>query len=419
MKTILFTIIISSIFMVPISYAQSIRKDYNEMTSDEIDAYVDALYDLRIGVDVIEELRQAHEDHMPDVHGDERFLPWHRLFVLELEEALQNINPLLNVPYWNWVTDNSATDPLWDQSFLGQFDDVNVWASLGRTLSAPPALPTQTDVDNVQVLSDFNQYRQDLESIHNDPHCWVGGIMCQLANSPLDPVFYLHHAVVDKLWQQWEDENQSSSFQSTSLPRYPNTDPNDITDSRDLNVWYAEDGVVMLDDYETSGTNDYAYTGRIESEDFTVASGSDVSFIAGNSVVLGPGFKTVTGSTFFANVDPGVGNILSKMVEEDQLVDRIDERQVIDTSIEWSLSQNYPNPFNPITLIQFTLSEPENVRLVVYDVMGREVTRLVDAPMEAGEHKVRFDGTGLSSGIYIYRIQAGDFVQSRRMTFIK
>ena len=90
----------------------------------------------------------------------------------------------------------------------------------------------------------------------------------------------------------------------------------------------------------------------------------------------------------------------------------------------FSLSANYPNPFNPTTQITFQLAEPSDVRLSVYDVTGREVALLVGEPMEAGTYEVEWDGHDaagrvLPSGLYLYRITAGDFVQSRAMTLLK
>ena len=83
------------------------------------------------------------------------------------------------------------------------------------------------------------------------------------------------------------------------------------------------------------------------------------------------------------------------------------------------LFQNYPNPFNPVTQITYGLPEAEQVRLDIYDVLGRHVTTLVNARQDAGYHTVSFDAGRLSSGAYIYRLQAGSYVQTRSMLFIK
>jgi glucose/arabinose dehydrogenase len=79
------------------------------------------------------------------------------------------------------------------------------------------------------------------------------------------------------------------------------------------------------------------------------------------------------------------------------------------------LAQNYPNPFNPKTVISCQLPAASTVRLVAYDVLGREAAILLDEQMEAGTHEISFDGSGLSSGVYVYRLTAGEFVQSRKM----
>ncbi|MCH8961554.1 MAG: T9SS type A sorting domain-containing protein [Bacteroidetes bacterium] len=85
----------------------------------------------------------------------------------------------------------------------------------------------------------------------------------------------------------------------------------------------------------------------------------------------------------------------------------------------FALKQNYPNPFNPSTTIQFDLPETAQVTLVVYDVLGRQVRVLVDGTREAGTHEVTFDASGLPSGVYVYRIEAGPYAATRTMLLMK
>ncbi|GEM_PF-4299495 len=85
----------------------------------------------------------------------------------------------------------------------------------------------------------------------------------------------------------------------------------------------------------------------------------------------------------------------------------------------YSLSQNYPNPFNPSTTIGFSLPAGSYVTLIVYDVLGREVSTLVDGMQNAGFKTVQWDASGLPSGIYLYRIQAGTFSETKRLLLTK
>jgi len=86
----------------------------------------------------------------------------------------------------------------------------------------------------------------------------------------------------------------------------------------------------------------------------------------------------------------------------------------------FSLSQNYPNPFNPSTTIIYQLPKATNVSLIVYDVLGRKVTTLVNKKQNAGYYKVNFDASSLSSGFYLYRIATdGGFIQTKKMLLLK
>jgi aminopeptidase N len=83
------------------------------------------------------------------------------------------------------------------------------------------------------------------------------------------------------------------------------------------------------------------------------------------------------------------------------------------------LEQNYPNPFNPVTTISYKLPVTSAVRLVVHDMLGRELAVLVKERRDAGGYEVKFDASNLSSGVYLYRLQAGDFVQTRKLLLVR
>lgn len=85
----------------------------------------------------------------------------------------------------------------------------------------------------------------------------------------------------------------------------------------------------------------------------------------------------------------------------------------------FSLAQNYPNPFNPLTTLQYSIAQRSHVVLDVFNVLGQSVARLVDGELSAGTYRTTFDASRLSSGVYLYRLQAGDFVQTQRMVLMK
>jgi hypothetical protein len=91
-------------------------------------------------------------------------------------------------------------------------------------------------------------------------------------------------------------------------------------------------------------------------------------------------------------------------------------QQTVET---FQLSQNYPNPFNPSTRISYSIPKTGYVSLKVYDILGREVATLVNGYQQANQYSVNFDASKLASGIYLYKLKAGDFVQTKKMILMK
>jgi len=85
----------------------------------------------------------------------------------------------------------------------------------------------------------------------------------------------------------------------------------------------------------------------------------------------------------------------------------------------FALSQNFPNPFNPTTSIKFNVGERANVTLKVFDMLGREVATLVNEVKESGSYDVNFDAAKLASGTYVYKLTAGNFVETKKMVLLK
>ncbi len=88
-------------------------------------------------------------------------------------------------------------------------------------------------------------------------------------------------------------------------------------------------------------------------------------------------------------------------------------------TMHYALSQNYPNPFNPSTFIRYQLTQRNHVAIKIFDILGRVVTTLVDRSQPAGDYTVFFDASGLASGVYFYRLEAGSFVSVKKMVLLK
>ena len=86
---------------------------------------------------------------------------------------------------------------------------------------------------------------------------------------------------------------------------------------------------------------------------------------------------------------------------------------------EFKLEQNYPNPFNPTTTIQYQLPQDARVTLKIYDILGSEVATLINEEQEAGYKEVQFTGSNIASGMYVYRLTAGDYVSVKKMMLLK
>ena len=86
---------------------------------------------------------------------------------------------------------------------------------------------------------------------------------------------------------------------------------------------------------------------------------------------------------------------------------------------EFSLSQNFPNPFNPVTIISYQLPETGFVTLKIYDILGNDVVTLVNEEKPAGNYNINFDASKLPSGVYYYKMRAGNYVETKKMMLLK
>jgi hypothetical protein len=135
-------------------------------------------------------------------------------------------------------------------------------------------------------------------------------------------------------------------------------------------------------------------------------------------------FVTKEGITATVSVDSTQENLATVIPSEGFTYTRAGRGTSVETAFlltpgDFRLDQNYPNPFNPTTEIGYSISGASNVKLAVYDLFGREVAVLVNGRKEPGQYRARFDATGLSSGVYLYRLEAGGQQLTKRLAFIK
>ena len=109
-----------------------------------------------------------------------------------------------------------------------------------------------------------------------------------------------------------------------------------------------------------------------------------------------------------------------KVLNNNGVADILEEVNVkASVPINFTLEQNYPNPFNPTTVISYQLSVASNVVLKVYDILGTEIAILVDENQDAGKHEIEFRADNLASGIYIYRLETPNFIDTKKMVLLR
>lgn len=230
-----------------------IRKNQSSLTAPEKAAFVAAVKALKANGDYdifVAQHRAAFMASPNDpAHRGPAFLPWHREYLRRFELALQQIDPSVSIPYWDWTVDRTAGASLWAANFMGGNgtgasrqvttgpfafstgewnltvrDPGDTITFLTRAFGAMGSLPTQSAVDAAKNVVPYDSspwnsnsstntsFRNRLEAvIHNPGHMWVGGSMMAMS-SPNDPVFWLHHCNIDRLWAEWQRENPTEDY---------------------------------------------------------------------------------------------------------------------------------------------------------------------------------------------------------------
>ncbi len=192
-------------FLVPYD-----RKDQANLSDTERGRFLCAVNTL-IQNGTFGQLVAVHADMSHMMHGTQRFLPWHRVYLLQLENALRSIHPDVSIPYWDWTQAAEQGIPAWLQ---------NVTPTVPMP---PPASPISvirfpgtsqdlatiaSNISTVMQLTDFVSFWSQLEGVHNAVHVWVGGSMGSIPTAPADPLFWMHHANIDRIWWKWQTSPQ-------------------------------------------------------------------------------------------------------------------------------------------------------------------------------------------------------------------
>lgn len=191
-----------------------VRKNQRNLSMDEwlrFKGAVDALKTNGVTVPSYQDFVDVHVQamttpagHMWGAHGASNFLPWHREYLFALESRLRLFNPAVTIPYWDWSMDQTVP------AQLSAPADLTRWGVTRNTNIIN--LPTPTQVANTLAQTTWASFRGSLEGLHNTVHVRVGGNMGG-AGSPADPLFWLHHAFVDKLWADWQKINTGAAAQ--------------------------------------------------------------------------------------------------------------------------------------------------------------------------------------------------------------
>jgi len=181
-----------------------VRRDHRTLTSDQRDRFLNAFTQIN-AMNSLGPLVDIHSNAAHQMHGNPRFLPWHRIYLVRLQELLQMVDPTVCLPYWK--SSEEQAFPSW---LLGFTPTVNLAGgphTVNRNIGALAFLPDAAAVATAMGNGTFDTFRPALEGVHDSAHVWVGGSMLGITTAPTDPVFWMHHAEIDRIWAEWQVAN--------------------------------------------------------------------------------------------------------------------------------------------------------------------------------------------------------------------
>lgn len=181
-----------------------VRKDHRMLTADEQTRFLNAFTQIN-AMGALGPFVDIHANAIHQMHSNPRFLPWHRIYLVRMEELLMSVDPTVCIPYWK--SSDEQAFPAW---LVGFTPTVTLQAgphTVTRNIGSLAALPNASAVTAAMGNGTFNTFAPALEGIHNSGHVWVGGSMMGIRTAPTDPVFWMHHAEIDRLWHEWQQAN--------------------------------------------------------------------------------------------------------------------------------------------------------------------------------------------------------------------
>jgi hypothetical protein len=185
------------------------RQDQSALTDCERSRYICA-FEMLNADGTLGKLVDIHaEMHMQ--HTNARLLPWHRVFLHLFEEALHRYHPDVCVPYWDWTRPSEQQFPTWLSSVLPTVVTPTRTITVTRSPGTSAQLASITaGVPNAMTMTTYDTFSAPINAVHGMVHMWVGGTMSDATRSPADPVFWLHHANLDRLWWAWYNSAQGN-----------------------------------------------------------------------------------------------------------------------------------------------------------------------------------------------------------------
>jgi tyrosinase len=199
-----------------------------------------------------------HQQNARSAQQLQLFLPWHRAYLYSFEMAMRDRVADVTLPWWDWTLrpprQNGIPKVFSDRRVNGRpnpllrshVDLPNANPPIVRDTSrdphAPSELPTQADVDNCLKRTDWNDFTDALEDLHDQVHGWVSGDMGVIGTAGFDPIFWSHHAMIDRIWWLWQVRHGNSNISSDLLDEVLspfNFRVRDVLNVNDLGYDYA------------------------------------------------------------------------------------------------------------------------------------------------------------------------------------